>query len=161
MHPLTSPIRTPPHGSTSSPHEGTAPPRLPEDTNSLPSPQRGMETLAQHAPSPLFSHWDCSGSTRLVFEEGDAPAYLLRGQLCPLAPPQGGGVGEDPVLPVLDNCKAGAQTQAGSWGDATGRGRASPWTWGQYGDPTPSMLISLPSEGGRAARGRTSAAHEG
>lgn len=29
------------------------------------------------------------------------------------------------------------------------------------GDPTPSMLISLPSEGGRAARGRTPAAHGG
>lgn len=29
------------------------------------------------------------------------------------------------------------------------------------GDPTLSMLISLPSEGGRAARGRTPAAHGG
>lgn len=29
------------------------------------------------------------------------------------------------------------------------------------GDPTPSTLISLPSEGGRAARGRTPAAHGG
>lgn len=29
------------------------------------------------------------------------------------------------------------------------------------GDPTPSTLISLPSEGGKAARGRTPAAHGG
>lgn len=45
MHPLTSPIRTPSHGSTSYPPPKRAqPPRLPEDTNSPPSPQRGMET---------------------------------------------------------------------------------------------------------------------
>lgn len=48
---------------------------------------------------------------------------------------------------------AGAESQAGSWGNSTPEGGVSTWKtspeiWDQLGDPTPSMLISLPSEGG-------------
>lgn len=38
MHPLTSPVRTPPHGSTFYPHEGTAPHASQETQTHLPLP---------------------------------------------------------------------------------------------------------------------------
>ncbi|VTJ60598.1 Hypothetical predicted protein [Marmota monax] len=76
MHSLTSPIRTPPHGSTSYPHEGTAPtPPRRHKLTSL-SPMRHGDTPAQHAPSPLFPPSDCSGCTRSVFAERDVPAAV-------------------------------------------------------------------------------------
>lgn len=67
-----------------------------------------------------------------------------------MPPPQGRG--KDPILPAFYNRVAGAESQAGSWGNATPEGGVSTWktspdTWDQFGDPTPSMLISLPSEG--------------
>lgn len=62
----------------------------------------------------------------------------------------GAGRGRDPILPSLCSLVEGAKTQAGSWGHVTPEGgfsNGSPATWDQFGDPTPSMLISLPSEG--------------
>lgn len=112
-----------------------------------------METLAQHAPTPPFPYLDCSGSTCWVFAEGHALAGVRAPGCLDLLvrPPRGRGGRGDPFLPAAYTLVVGAETQAGSWGNAMPEGgvstrRTSPGTWDQFGDPTPSMLISLPSE---------------
>lgn len=54
---------------------GHSPARLPGDTNSPPSPQRGMETLA-HAPTTLLPYLDCPGSTCWMFVDGHSLAAV-------------------------------------------------------------------------------------
>jgi hypothetical protein len=155
---LTSPIRTPPHGSTSYPHEGTAPtpPRRHKLTSLSPTRHGDPSStspllhclhtrITLGLPAPCFRRGRPRRSTccRALGHDHSRPL----------------GAEKDPVLPAFNNPMAGAQTQAGSWGYATPEGgvrtwRASPGTWDQYRDPTPSTLISLPSEGGKGSEGQ-------
>lgn len=72
------------------PPRGHSPARLPGDTNSPPSPQRGMETLAHHAPTSQLPYLDCPGSTCWVFVGGHSLYGLQGAWICWLMPHRGG-----------------------------------------------------------------------
>lgn len=89
MHLLTSPVRTPPHGSAPSPHEGTGPtpPRRPKLTSL--SPARPGDQL--NTPAPHFLHSSALSLLARVGTPQPPQPLLLGAGMCRLAPPWGGG----------------------------------------------------------------------
>lgn len=152
MHPLTFPVCTPPHGSTSYPLVGTAPHASQETQTHLPLPSgawRPWLDTPLTTVSLLGLPWvcllgvcrrarpcSCVGSRVLGFAGSCSLGAGKRSS--PACGPQSGGGSQNPGWLLGPRYTA---TPEGGFRNG------SPGTWDQFGDPTLSMLISLPSEG--------------